>query len=219
MGKPAQEWTYGDLDAGFKDAKVVLDESFVIGAQGAPLHGAALGHGVLAERQGASCSARLAEPVVRRCPASRATAASSRRTSSTSRSIAAAASAPRARAYPQMAIPAHMSRKLNGRPVMMRVTRARGILPSARPRRLPGPHQGRLRAPTAASPPSTSTWWPENGANIGLLGFRELRPHAVGRLSAAGDALARHSGAHQHADRAGRSAAPARTRPRSRWSR
>ncbi len=34
MGKPAEEWTYGDLDAGFKEAKLVLDESFVIGAQG-----------------------------------------------------------------------------------------------------------------------------------------------------------------------------------------
>ncbi len=28
-GKPALEFTYGDLDAGFKDAKLVLDESFV----------------------------------------------------------------------------------------------------------------------------------------------------------------------------------------------
>ena len=34
MGKPAAEWSYGDLDAGFKEAKLVLDESFVIGAQG-----------------------------------------------------------------------------------------------------------------------------------------------------------------------------------------
>ncbi|MBF0278360.1 MAG: xanthine dehydrogenase family protein molybdopterin-binding subunit [SAR324 cluster bacterium] len=29
MGKPAEEWSYGDLEAGFKDAKVVLDETFV----------------------------------------------------------------------------------------------------------------------------------------------------------------------------------------------
>ena len=28
-GKPAEEWTYGDVDAGFKAAKVVLDETFV----------------------------------------------------------------------------------------------------------------------------------------------------------------------------------------------
>jgi xanthine dehydrogenase molybdenum-binding subunit len=29
MGKPADEWSYGDLDAGFKDAALVLDETFV----------------------------------------------------------------------------------------------------------------------------------------------------------------------------------------------
>jgi xanthine dehydrogenase molybdenum-binding subunit len=29
MGKPAEEWAYGDLDAGFKQAKLVLDETFV----------------------------------------------------------------------------------------------------------------------------------------------------------------------------------------------
>ena len=29
MGKPTSEWSYGDLDAGFRDAALVLDESFV----------------------------------------------------------------------------------------------------------------------------------------------------------------------------------------------
>ena len=29
MGKPTDEWTYGDLDAGFKSAALVLDETFV----------------------------------------------------------------------------------------------------------------------------------------------------------------------------------------------
>ena len=29
MGKPTDEWTYGDLDAGFKNAALVLDETFV----------------------------------------------------------------------------------------------------------------------------------------------------------------------------------------------
>ena len=29
MGTPAEEWSYGDLEAGFSEAKVVLDESFV----------------------------------------------------------------------------------------------------------------------------------------------------------------------------------------------
>ena len=29
LGKPAEEWAYGDLDAGFKAAKLVIEESFV----------------------------------------------------------------------------------------------------------------------------------------------------------------------------------------------
>ena len=28
-GKPSEEWSYGDLDAGFKAAKLVIEESFV----------------------------------------------------------------------------------------------------------------------------------------------------------------------------------------------
>ena len=29
MGRPAKSWTYGDLDAGFRDAKFIIEESFV----------------------------------------------------------------------------------------------------------------------------------------------------------------------------------------------
>ena len=32
MGKPAIEWSFGDLEKGFKDAKVVIEESFVSSA-------------------------------------------------------------------------------------------------------------------------------------------------------------------------------------------
>lgn len=31
LGKPAEEWSYGDIEAGFKEAKVVIEESFVSG--------------------------------------------------------------------------------------------------------------------------------------------------------------------------------------------
>ena len=31
MGKPAEEWKYGDIDAGFKASKLVIDETFVAG--------------------------------------------------------------------------------------------------------------------------------------------------------------------------------------------
>jgi CO/xanthine dehydrogenase Mo-binding subunit len=34
MGKPATEWSYGDLDAGFKNAALVLDETFVTPSTG-----------------------------------------------------------------------------------------------------------------------------------------------------------------------------------------
>ena len=34
MGKAAEEWSYGDLDAGFKAAAVVVDETFVVQATG-----------------------------------------------------------------------------------------------------------------------------------------------------------------------------------------
>ena len=30
MGKATEEWAYGDLDAGFKNAALVLDETFVV---------------------------------------------------------------------------------------------------------------------------------------------------------------------------------------------
>ncbi len=34
MGKAPEEWSYGDLDAGFKDAALVLDETFVVQSTG-----------------------------------------------------------------------------------------------------------------------------------------------------------------------------------------
>lgn len=32
MGRPAEEWSYGDIDAGFKNAKVIVEENFVSAA-------------------------------------------------------------------------------------------------------------------------------------------------------------------------------------------
>ena len=34
MGEPGDEWSYGDLDAGFKNAALVLDETFVVQSTG-----------------------------------------------------------------------------------------------------------------------------------------------------------------------------------------
>ena len=34
MGKPMEEWSFGDLDAGFKQAALVLDETFIVPSTG-----------------------------------------------------------------------------------------------------------------------------------------------------------------------------------------
>ena len=34
MGEAGEEWAYGDLDAGFKDAALVVDETFVVQSTG-----------------------------------------------------------------------------------------------------------------------------------------------------------------------------------------
>ena len=51
LGKPAEEWAYGDIDAGFKAAKLIIEESFVSGGLLAPQHGDALRLRLLAGRQ------------------------------------------------------------------------------------------------------------------------------------------------------------------------
>ena len=94
MGKPATEWSFGDVDAGLASAQLVLDETFVT---------AGLGHHSMESRSALAywengkcfCSARRRARAFR-FRASRAASASSPRISSTSRSSAAAASARRA---------------------------------------------------------------------------------------------------------------------------
>ena len=49
--RPSREWSFGDIDAGFASAKLVLDETFVTAGLGASLDGAAQRARVLAERQ------------------------------------------------------------------------------------------------------------------------------------------------------------------------
>ncbi len=120
MGKPAGEWTYGDPDAGFKEAKLVLDESFVIGAQG---HHCLEPRSAMAYWQngkvfvfGSSQSQTAIVPgLARYCgvePKDLVYVAE----------YCGGGFGSKGGPYPQMAIPAHMSRKIN-RPVMMRVSR------------------------------------------------------------------------------------------------
>jgi xanthine dehydrogenase molybdenum-binding subunit len=120
MGQPAAEWTYGDLEAGFKDAKVVLDETFVIGAQ---CHHCMEPRSAMAYWQngkvfvfGSSQSQSNMMPgLARYCgvePKDLVYVAE----------YCGGGFGSKGNAYPEMAIPAHMSRKIN-RPVMMRISR------------------------------------------------------------------------------------------------
>jgi xanthine dehydrogenase molybdenum-binding subunit len=120
MGQPAKEWTYGDLDAGFKQAKLVLDESFVVGSQ---CHHCMEPRSAMAYWQngkvflfGSSQSQSNAVPgLARYCgvqPKDMVFVAE----------YCGGGFGSKGTAYPEMSIPAHMSRKIN-RPVMMRIAR------------------------------------------------------------------------------------------------
>ena len=121
MGAPAQEWVYGDVDAGFAKAKLVLDESFVHASNS---HHSMEPRTAMAYWQNGKCYAHV---------------------SSQSQSFIHPALAgmigikpdelvliaeycgggfgSKGGAYPLQALPALMSKKIN-RPVMMRISRA-----------------------------------------------------------------------------------------------
>ena len=207
MGKPAGEWSYGDIEAGFKEAKVVLDESFVIGAQP---HHCMEPRSAMAYWQngkvyvfGSSQSQSFMVPgLARYCgvkPQDLVYVAE----------YCGGGFGSKGTPYPQMSIPAHMSRKIK-RPVMMRVARHEEYRDRLRPRRLPGPGQGRVRG-RRADHRAGRLCGRGKRRQYRLLGLCELRPYVVGGLSAESDALARHPGPHQHAD--ARTAARAGRKP------
>ncbi len=122
MGKPAAEWSYGDLEAGFAKAKVVVEESFV---------SAANAHHAMEPRSAAAYWANG------KCHVWGSTQSSSFAIPSLAKYIGikppqlnlvtefcGGGFGGKAYSYPLMALPALMSKKLNGRPVMMRVSRA-----------------------------------------------------------------------------------------------
>ena len=75
------EWTFGNIDEGFKKADLVLDETFVTPVDRPSAARNAQRDGVLAERQAVSCTARRRARCRRSAP-SRAGSASRRRRSS-----------------------------------------------------------------------------------------------------------------------------------------
>jgi CO/xanthine dehydrogenase Mo-binding subunit len=170
MGKPAGEWTYGDLDAGFKAAKLVLDESFVIGAQGhqcmEPRSAMAYWQGNKVFVFGSTQSQTAIIPgLARYCgvePKDLVYVAE----------YCGGGFGSKGNAYPQMAIPAHMSRKV-GKPVMMRVSRAEEYaIGQGR-----AGFQGRIKVGFAANGRVTAMdafVVAENGANIGFWDFENF---------------------------------------------
>ena len=137
-GKPAEEWKYGDVDEGFKAAKLVIDESFVAG--GFPHHSMET-RSAFAYWEGSKCflhgsnqSHTSAVPNISRFigipPEDLVFIAE----------FCGGGFGSKIPGYPNMAIAALMSKKI-GRPVMHRISRAEEYaIGSARPS-----FQGRLK--------------------------------------------------------------------------
>ena len=138
MGQPGEEWTYGDVDAGFAAATLVLDESFVTASTS---HHSMEPRTAMAYWENGKCFLHAS------CQSqSNAVPGAARLIGIEPENLVFIAEycgggfGAKGGAYPLMAIPALMSRKI-GRPVMMRVSRAEEyVLGSARPG-----FQGRIR--------------------------------------------------------------------------
>jgi CO/xanthine dehydrogenase Mo-binding subunit len=121
MGKPAQEWAFGDLEAGFKQAKVVLEETFVTAGHShhcmEPRSAMAYWQGGKCYLYGSSQSQSFAIPGLARYigikPNQLVFVAE----------YCGGGFGSKGAPYPQMSIPAHMAKK-TGKPVMMRISRA-----------------------------------------------------------------------------------------------
>ena len=120
MGAPAREWSYGDIDAGFKSAKLVLDETFVTAGLS---HHSMEPRSALAYWQNGKChlhassqSQSLPVPGIARFigiePADLVFIAE----------FCGGGFGSKGGAYPIVAVPALMAKKIN-RPVLMRISR------------------------------------------------------------------------------------------------
>ncbi|HSM41595.1 MAG TPA: molybdopterin cofactor-binding domain-containing protein, partial [Afifellaceae bacterium] len=121
MGKPAVEWGFGDLDAGFKAAKVVIEESFVHASNAhhamEPRSAAAYWDGGKCHVWGSTQSTSFAQPGLANLigiePSDLVFVAE----------YCGGGFGGKGGAYPLMALPALMSKKLGGRPCLLRVSR------------------------------------------------------------------------------------------------
>ena len=121
MGKPAASWSYGDYNAGFKKAKVVVEESFVSAANAhhalEPRSAAAYWENGKCHVWGSSQSSSFAVPSLAKYIGIKPTQLN------LVTEFCGGGFGGKAYSYPIMALPALMSKKLNGRPVMMRISR------------------------------------------------------------------------------------------------
>jgi xanthine dehydrogenase molybdenum-binding subunit len=121
MGKPAEEWSFGDVEAGFAKSKVVYDESFVTASNS---HHSMEPRSALAYWQNGKCfvhgSTQSQSYVV---PGLAQLIGISPEDLVYIAEFCGGGFGSKGSAYPCMAIPALLSKKIN-RPVMMRISRA-----------------------------------------------------------------------------------------------
>ncbi|MGY9000121.1 MAG: xanthine dehydrogenase family protein molybdopterin-binding subunit [Rhodospirillales bacterium] len=122
MGKPVTEWSYGDVEAGFSKSKVVVEETFVTASNAhhalEPRSAAAYWENGKCHVWGSTQSSSFAHPSLAKyigIPPTKLNLVTE---------FCGGGFGGKSYSYPIMALPALMSKKLNGRPVMMRLSRA-----------------------------------------------------------------------------------------------
>ena len=121
MGKPAVEWTFGDLEKGFKEAKVVVEETFVSSANAhhamEPRSAAAYWENGKCHIWGSTQSSSFAVPSFAHYVGIKPSQVVM------VTEFCGGGFGGKGYSYPLMALPALVSKKLGGRPVMLRVSR------------------------------------------------------------------------------------------------
>jgi len=138
-GQPGDEWSYGDIDAGFAESALVLEESFVTASTS---HHSMEPRSAFAYWENGKCYLHASsQSQALTLPGAAAYIGVEPENLVFIAEYCGGGFGSKGSAYPVMSIPAHMSRKVGGRPVMMRISRAEEyFLGSARPG-----FQGRLK--------------------------------------------------------------------------
>jgi CO/xanthine dehydrogenase Mo-binding subunit len=122
MGKAVTEWSFGDVEAGFAKAKAVVEETFVSAANAhhamEPRSAAAYWENGKCHVWGSTQSSSFAVPSLAKYIGIKPTDLN------LVSEFCGGGFGGKGLSYPMMALPALMSKKLNGRPVHMRVSRA-----------------------------------------------------------------------------------------------